>query len=237
MIYSFLMIGQSNMAGRGHLGEVPKISDPRLLMLRNCRWQKLSEPLNFDRPRAGVSLATSFAYRFLQDHPEDQVGVIPCADGGTGIDDWAKGSPLYENAVFCTKQAMKTSTLTGILWHQGEHDACEELAGSYVEKLVRFFEDLKADLGVSVPIVLGGLPLAHYSDDADRRHYSAVLNGKLRELVKTLPDVYFVTEEGLGCNEDYLHINSESLREFGDRYYRAFSRKESVFDLNPSNGL
>ena len=36
---SFLMIGQSNMAGRGDIGTVEPILDPDLLMLRNCRWQ------------------------------------------------------------------------------------------------------------------------------------------------------------------------------------------------------
>ena len=54
MIHSFLLIGQSNMAGRGFLGEVEPLSDDRMKMLRNCRWQKLSEPVNFDRPTAGV---------------------------------------------------------------------------------------------------------------------------------------------------------------------------------------
>ena len=230
MIYSFLMIGQSNMAGRGHLGEVQPISDPRLLMMRNGRWQKLSEPLNFDRPTAGVCLATSFAYRFIQDHPDDQVAMIPCADGGTGIDDWEKGTPLYENAVFCAKMAMKTSTLTGILWHQGEHDSCEELIGDYSEKLIRFFEDLKAELGVSVPIVMGGVPLAHFSDEEEKRRYATVLNGKLREIAKNVPEVYFVTEKGLDCNEDHLHINASSLRVFGERYYEVFSQKESLWD-------
>ncbi|MBO7376537.1 MAG: hypothetical protein J6V01_05470, partial [Clostridia bacterium] len=46
---SFLMIGQSNMAGRGDIGTVEPILDPDLLMLRNCRWQPLSEPVNPDR--------------------------------------------------------------------------------------------------------------------------------------------------------------------------------------------
>ena len=37
-VKSFLMIGQSNMAGRGHLHEVKPIVNERIVMLRNGRW-------------------------------------------------------------------------------------------------------------------------------------------------------------------------------------------------------
>ena len=48
-ITSFLMIGQSNMAGRGDFGEVEPISNPMCYMLRMGRWQRMSEPINPDR--------------------------------------------------------------------------------------------------------------------------------------------------------------------------------------------
>ena len=37
-VNSFLMIGQSNMAGRGEFGEVPAIYNPLCFMLRMGRW-------------------------------------------------------------------------------------------------------------------------------------------------------------------------------------------------------
>lgn len=54
---SVLMIGQSNMAGRGFLHEVPTICNERIQMLRNGRWQMMTEPINYDRPVSGVGLA------------------------------------------------------------------------------------------------------------------------------------------------------------------------------------
>ena len=54
---SVLMIGQSNMAGRGFINEVPMICNERILMLRNGKWQMMTEPVNYDRPISGVSLA------------------------------------------------------------------------------------------------------------------------------------------------------------------------------------
>ena len=37
-MHSILIIGQSNMAGRGFPGEVPPINNKDLFVLRNGRW-------------------------------------------------------------------------------------------------------------------------------------------------------------------------------------------------------
>lgn len=42
MIKSFLMLGQSNMAGRGFLDEVAPIYNEKIKMLRNGQWQKVA---------------------------------------------------------------------------------------------------------------------------------------------------------------------------------------------------
>lgn len=46
---SFIMLGQSNMAGRGEFGEVAEIINFDCYMLRNGRFIPLSEPINPDR--------------------------------------------------------------------------------------------------------------------------------------------------------------------------------------------
>ena len=46
---SVLLIGQSNMAGRGFLHEVTPLYNENIFMLRNGRWQMMSEPIHFDR--------------------------------------------------------------------------------------------------------------------------------------------------------------------------------------------
>ena len=67
---SFLMIGQSNMAGRGDFGEVERIDNADCYMLRMGRWQKMSEPINPDRAifdvefHSGINLCASFASIF-----------------------------------------------------------------------------------------------------------------------------------------------------------------------------
>ena len=99
-MHSFLMIGQSNMAGRGYLKDVKQIYDEQVKTLINGRWHTMTEPINFDRPTSGVSLAASFAASWRLTNMNDQIGLIPCADGGSSLDDWAIDGALFENAIF-----------------------------------------------------------------------------------------------------------------------------------------
>ena len=48
-IHSFLMMGQSNMAGRADFNEVEKIENSLCFMLRMGNWVEMSEPINVDR--------------------------------------------------------------------------------------------------------------------------------------------------------------------------------------------
>ena len=79
---AFLLIGQSNMAGRGDFGQVPEIVNGKCFMLRNGRWQPMFRPINPDRSFSGVNLAESFAEAYAKKHGVD-VGLIACAEGNS----------------------------------------------------------------------------------------------------------------------------------------------------------
>ena len=72
-----LLIGQSNMAGRGLMGEVAPLENARIEMLRDGEWQPASEPLHTDKETAGIGLAMSFAAEYLKTSPDVHVGLIP----------------------------------------------------------------------------------------------------------------------------------------------------------------
>ena len=124
-VTSFLMVGQSNMAGRGAVGDVEPIINPLCYMLRMGRWQRMQEPINPDRAifgiecPSGIGLAASFADEYAKT-TQKAAGLIPCADGGTRIAQWMPGEILFDHAVMMTKLAMRTSEFGGIIWHQGE---------------------------------------------------------------------------------------------------------------------
>ena len=133
MIHSFLLIGQSNMAGRGFFDEAVEVDKTHIKVLRNGRWQSMYRPVNCDRPFSGVCLAESFAEKYADKYGVD-VGLIPCADGGTSLEQWKPGSLLFDNAVYQSKLASRTSTIAGVLWHQGEADCGVELADTYKQR-------------------------------------------------------------------------------------------------------
>ena len=230
MMKSILMIGQSNMAGRGFMNEVPLICNERIQMLRNGRWQMMAEPINYDRPVAGVGPAGSFAAMWCMEHEEDKIGLIPCAEGGRSLDDWNVDQTLYQHAVSQTRFALKDTVLAGILWHQGENDSFGGSYQTYYEKLQVIVERLRNDLNAEkVPFIMGGLGdyLGKSGFGSNCTEYEMV-NRELLRFAMEQEYTYFATAEGLTPNPDGIHIDAVSQRRFGIRYYEAFSKKKHV---------
>jgi hypothetical protein len=122
-----------------------------------------------------------------------------------------------------TKLAMRTSKLSGILWHQGESECrSDELVNSYADKLIRLVECLRGELGgEDIPFVFGEL-----SEDTDESwglgENVARMNGIFRELTKKIKNSALVSVKGLGLKPDGIHFTSSSYRELGLRYFNAY---------------
>lgn len=233
MIHSILIIGQSNMAGRGFKDEVERIDNNKLLAMRNGMWRPMFTPVNPDRVTAGVNLVESFADAYSKDH-DVEVGIIPCADGGTRLEQWAPGGLLFDHAVLQAKLAQRTSEIVAVLWHQGESDCYPYRYPVYKEKCLEIFRALKKELNLEdVPFIVGGLGswLADYPTDDVFKNYIYV-NEALEAMATETDWIGFASAEGLGCNPDYMHFNAKALREFGLRYYNVFrtlENKDKVF--------
>ncbi len=226
MIHSFLLIGQSNAAGRGFLHEVEPIKNDNIKILRNGRWRPLYVPVNNDRDKAGINLIESFADLYQKDHGVE-VGIIPCADGGTRLDQWQVGSLLFDHACYMAELASRTSTIAGVLWHQGESDCSDSCYPVYEEKLTVILNAFRKTLGLhDVPFLLGGL--GDYLQDYPKLDLSNYvhINSALQKMARELPMTGFVSAQGLTSNPDFLHFDAKSLREFGRRYYEVFKTLE-----------
>ena len=220
-MHSFLLIGQSNMAGRGYLNEAREIDTSRIYTLRNGRWQKMFRPINPDRSFSGVNLAESFAETYSKKHNVD-VGLICCADGGTKLSQWMPGELLFDNAVNNAKLAARTSEIVGVLWHQGESDCSDELYPTYQSRFETMMQALRKVLNLNdVPFVLGGL--GDYLERYPLKNY-IYINQALQNTASCNKNVGFVSAEGLMSNPDNLHFNAQSLYEFGIRYFEEFEK-------------
>ncbi|MEF3351807.1 sialate O-acetylesterase [Paenibacillus sp. GYB006] len=235
MIKSFLMLGQSNMAGRGFLHEVDPIYNEKIKMLRNGQWQMMTEPINYDRPVSGVSLAASFADAWSKANPEEEIGLIPCAEGGSSLNDWHPDSILFQHALSQARFAQCSSQICGILWHQGESDSYHSLHETYYEKLTHIMNTLRNELNLDeVPLIIGGLGdfLGKSGFGQHATEYQQV-NEQLQRFATEQQNCYFVTAAGLTANPDGIHLDAVSQRKFGYRYYEAFSKKCHVLEPIP----
>ena len=230
MTHSFLLIGQSNAAGRGFINEAEPLDTcgGNLLVLRNGKWLKMYRPVNPDRPFSGVTFAESFAKAYYEMNSEVKVGIIPCADGGTKIEQWMPGEILFDNAVNCAKLAMRTSNLVVILWHQGESDCKDERYIHYTERFRIVMDALRKELGMpDIPILVGGLgdylTNCTYLEGCEKY---PLINEQLERLAKEYHRCYFVSAKGLGANPDNLHFNADAQKEFGLRYFDVFKNIE-----------
>lgn len=225
----YLLIGQSNMAGRGKISLEYAVPSERILKFsKENTWVPGMEPLHFDKPAvAGAGLGMSFARTMADAEPGASIGLIPCAVGGTPLAHWMKGGDLYRQALQRARLAMRDGTIKGILWHQGEGDSGrEETARSYGERLAKMVTELRADLGAGdVPFVAGKLgEFLKRESKSGNPTYWPVVNEQIATLPQRVPCAAVVESTGLKHRGDQLHFDTPSLREFGKRYAAAMQR-------------
>jgi hypothetical protein len=217
----FLLIGQSNMAGRGAIKEPGAPVGKNVWMLnKSNEWVIAKAPVHFDKTVAGSGLCEEFARCYEKAHPGKTVGLIPCAVGGTAIGKWGPESDLYKQAVKRAKFAMKSGKIEGILWHQGEGNS-KDSAAVYGKALKKLMADLRKELDAEkAPVVVGEL-LAKFS----------TFNKILPEAIKGIPLCGIASAEGLKDKGDNLHFDTASLNTLGARYFEVWSslRKKAVF--------
>jgi hypothetical protein len=217
----FLLAGQSNMAGRGKVGPDDKVPDPHVWMLTQARqWAPAIDPIHFDKPDlAGVGPGRTFGIVIAQSQTNVQVGLVPCAFGGTSIDEWKKGGKFYTDAIERAKAAMARGTFKAILWHQGESDLGKGDLTGYLAKLHTLIADFRADLNSpELPFIVGQLGRFHREGATGIDAF----NAGLVEFAAKEPHCACVTSEGLVSRGDELHFDTPSQHELGRRYAAAY---------------
>lgn len=225
----YLLIGQSNMAGRGAVDDAAKLANTKVFVwTKDMTWAPAVDPLHWDKPAiAGVGPGRAFAEAVLAARPDAEIGLIPAAFGGSALDEWMPGKPHYANAVARVKAAVASGgRLRGILWHQGEADSAKtELAESYPERFGVFLAALRKDLDAEdVPFVVG--LLGDFVETRQESPYAIHVNEQLRGLPAKFRLVGVVESKGLTDIGDHLHFNTEAARELGRRYADVFFRLE-----------
>lgn len=222
----YLLMGQSNMAGRDTRDLASQVDDPRILALGvDGQWRTARDPIHAKtgRPEPGVGPGIAFAREMLAANPQQRIGLIPTAVGGTPLRRWVKGGDLYEQALAKAREAMTHGELRGVLWHQGESDSADRKnAETHAERLAQTFQDLRADLGrPDLPIVVGQLGEFLLPD---KQPEAPTVRAGLQGLPQALSRVGFADSAGLGHLGDDLHFSADANRELGRRFARAMQQ-------------
>ena len=228
----FLLIGQSNMAGRGEVKAEDRQSIPGVWMLNpHYEWVPAVDPMHFDKETAGAGLGRSFARMLIEACPEKQIGLIPCAYGGTSLDMWQSDKHLFRNAIYRTEYAMKSGRLAGILWHQGESDAASSIASpTYAVRFQKMMVELREKLQAEeVPVLVGTLgDFVKYRANGIKK-FAPEINRQIFSLPQSMDRLGVVDSSGLKDGGDQLHFSTEALRELGSRYAREYLRMEPKY--------
>ncbi|HVJ66675.1 MAG TPA: sialate O-acetylesterase, partial [Caulifigura sp.] len=132
----FVLAGQSNMSGRGRVDSGVKISTRPVYVFGNDdRWHRAIEPVDngweqVDRVSldvvVGVGPGQRFGERWSELNAGQPVGLIPCAMGGSTIENWQRderASALYGSMLRRCRAAAAEGEIRGVLFFQGESDA------------------------------------------------------------------------------------------------------------------
>lgn len=230
----YLLLGQSNMAGRGKYVEAEDMNmfsagtlfvlDDKDVFSPIGPYPFINHHSTIRKSAALISPGVMFAKMLLEAEPGSPVYLVSNARGGTSIKEWAKGGHFYAEAVRRSRAAALSASLAGILWHQGETDyrelvklpsAAEQARAleEYMSLLKRFITDLRSDLGAAdVPFIAGQL-----------NRDCGPFNERLLELPREIPDVFVVRSDGL-TTSDGTHFDRDSVLQLGRRYGRELLR-------------
>jgi len=220
----YLLIGQSNMAGRGTVEPQDLEPHPRVLTLnKENQWVPAIDPIHFDKSIAGVGPGRTFGLMMAKRSPSARIGLIPCAVGGTSIRKWQPGgwddktkTHPYDDMLKRLRLARQSGVVKGILWHQGESDGKMGTNGTYASALTTLIERLRTGCeDPNVPFVIGQLgqfskrPWSEGRTKVDQAH---------RQVAEQIKHVGFVSAKGLSDRGDLVHFDALSARLLGKRF-------------------
>lgn len=194
-----------------------------LRLSHELEWEEAHEPLHADidsEKPCGVGPGLVFAASLLRARKYKvkptgpQIGLVPCAWGGSAIAEWERGEVLYDRMIERTKAAMQSGgALKAVLWYQGESDADRKSrAEHYEQKLITFFNNVRADLqSPDLPI----FQVAIYWPKAAHPELVEQVRHAQKAVCDQIKHVYLVDAFGLPMLSDGIHLTTEAQTKVG----------------------
>lgn len=223
----FVLIGQSNMAGRATVEKQDSAILPKVLLLNDQGvFEPAANPLNqystvgkrreLQRLGPGYYFAKTLAKHYIQ----DTLLLIVNARGGTALERWVKGASYgyYEATIDRIQQAKKVYPdleIGGLIWHQGESN--RENYQNYIPALKKMVANYRKDLEEpELPFIAGDLGQWNPA-------YQKIRN-EIAKIPSAIDHASLVSSDGLK-NFDEHHFDSPAQRMLGSRYAHTFAQQ------------
>lgn len=241
----YLLIGQSNMAGRGPLESRDTVDAIDGVWLLNAEGvpEPAVAPLNkYSTIRKDIGLqgynpGSEFG-RIMHQTTGRPILLVVNARGGSHVAEWqpTNSNGYFADAVRRTCQAMQYGELKGILWNQGETDV-QKKTPDYPEKFCKMITKLREEVNrQNVPVIVGQVGRWNWApqDDISRFNDSIV-----PAVMKIVHNCGSVSSEGLERRfkdkERDPHYSRQAQIELGRRYADAILKFYDSILLNPEN--
>ena len=227
----YLLIGQSNMAGRGPLeaSDTTDVIDGVWLLNADGLPEPAIAPLNkYSTIRKELSLqgynpGCEFG-RIMHSETGRPILLVVNARGGSHMAEWQPDSDngYFRDAVRRTKEALKFGKLNGILWNQGETDVHKK-TWDYPEKFNAMISELRKVLEAEdVPVVVGEVGRWNWAPKEDIERFNETIIPATVEMVRNCK---YVSSKGLKRRfedkERDPHYSRVAQIELGRRYAEA----------------
>lgn len=238
----YLMIGQSNCAGRGYMlpSDTTDIIPGVWLLNADGKPEPAKAPFNrYSNIRKNISMQMiGPAYGFaplMHKSTGRNILIIQNAKGGSGLWEWQNEDPaavtFLDSTLMRAVPALRYGQLKGIVWHQGETDVSRGSAGDiYVSRFYQMIERLRRAMNAddTVPVIVGELGQWEWEK---KELIDAFNEGTLPRLTETVPNCHKIESDGLECrstNHRDPHFSRESNIELGRRYAEAMNKALSA---------
>ena len=243
----WVLAGQSNMEGHGDLVDVQQPVPLVHSFDMADRWRAAEEPLHttvnavdpvhwplnaqkeperlagerletyLANRRKGAGLGLPFAAEMAA-RTGLPIGLIPCAHGGTSMDQWSpalkdrEGESLYGSMLRRVQAA--GGHVKGLLWYQGESDANPKAAPLFLQKFEDFVTAVRSDFKQpDLPFYF--VQIGRHIDKNNVAQWNEVQLAQLRA-ESEIPHAGMVTSVDLQL-DDGIHVGTEDLKRLGRR--------------------
>lgn len=229
----YLLIGQSNMAGRGSFEPEDTTKTIEGVWLLNSEGvpEKAKAPFNKyssirkDLKLQGYSPANNFS-KLIHGRTGRKILLVVNAKGGSSIMSWQPQHKdgFLDEAVRRTRQAIPHGNLKGILWHQGETNV-QKKTPDYAGKFKTMITALRDSLGHGdIPVVIGQLGQWEWAPEEDIRNFN---DSVVPAICREVKNCNYVTSDGLGRlfkdKPQDPHFSRKAQIELGRRYADAMT--------------